>query len=106
MKKLSTLLTVLALLCCGVGCSMPRAPISGPIFTNVKDGMLVNPGPIPAEPKIGESMAVSFFGVTLGDSSIATARNAGGINRICFVDYESYGIFGVYSRTVTRVYGE
>jgi hypothetical protein len=74
--------------------------------SSIQTGQMVEPDPLPVEPKIGESTAVSFFGVTLGDTSVATAQSAGGIRRISLVDYESYGILGLYSRTVTRVYGE
>jgi hypothetical protein len=90
-----------------VGCAYPRSPI-GPytLYADVHDALLVNPGDIPDNLKEGTAEATSIVGVTLGDSSIDKARKSVGIKKIHYVDYHSWGILGVYSKTTTKVYGE
>ncbi|HVR75492.1 MAG TPA: TRL-like family protein [Planctomycetota bacterium] len=100
-------LAVLSLCFIAYGCSVPRSPIAGALYTNVKDVLIANPGPVPASLKPpGEAMATGIFGITTGDSSIETAMKNGGITKIHFVDYSSWGIMGIYGTTTTRVYGE
>lgn len=106
MSSMFKVLAVLSLCFIAYGCSVPRAPIAGALYTNVKDGLIANPGPIPASPKTGEAMATGIFGITTGDSSIETAAKNGGITKIHYVDYSSWGIMGIYGTTTTRVVGE
>ena len=88
------------------GCSMARSPILGVLYQDVSDVLLVNEGPMPENPKVGISQAMSIIGVTLGDSSLDTARKNGGITKIYYVDYYTWSVLSVYGRTETRVYGE
>jgi hypothetical protein len=103
-NKLSLVLTAVALILVGVGCSVPRSPIPGALYTDVKDGLMANSGPVGT--KEGSAMATSIFGITTGDCSIKAAMTAGAINDISYVDYHSWGILGVYSTTTTTVVGK
>ncbi len=104
MTKLGITLVAVTLVLVGLGCSLPRSPILGGIYTNVSDGLLANPGPVGT--KMGEATATGIVGVTLGDSSINAALAQGQITEISYVDYYSWGILGVYAKTTTRVYGK
>ncbi|MBI4606812.1 MAG: hypothetical protein HY721_33015 [Planctomycetes bacterium] len=104
MKSLCLTLVLASLVAVGLGCAMPRSPIPGILFANVSDGLAVGTGDV--SNKVGESMATSIVGITLGDASIKAAADKGGIKKIGHVDYHSWGVLGVYSTTTTRVYGE
>jgi len=106
MARLCFTLAAVSILGMSVGCAYPRAPIASPLFANVSDALLVNPGDIPDNLKEGSAEATSICGVTMGDSSIDKARKSVGIKKIHYVDYHSWGILGVYSKTTTKVYGE
>ena len=103
-KALAALLalTVLAV----SGCSMARSPIMGFLYQDVSDVLLVNTTDVPENPKVGTSKATSIVGVTLGDSSLDTARRNGGIKKVHYVDYHTWSVLSVYGWTETRVYGE
>jgi hypothetical protein len=96
------------------GCSMARSPIMGFIYQDVSDVLLINPADshggamhlIPENPKVGTAKATSIVGVTLGDSSLDTARRNGGIRKVHYVDYHTWSVMSVYGWTETRVYGE
>jgi hypothetical protein len=111
MRMSSLLFLALSLL--GVsGCSMARSPIIGFLYQDVSDVLLVNPAggspdaQIPENPKIGAARAISILGVTLGDSSLDTARRNAGIRKIHYVDYHTWSVLSVYGWTETRVYGD
>ncbi len=104
MNKLSLTLVAVALVAVGVGCSVPRAPIAGALYIDVKDGLAVNNGPLGADS--GSAEAYSICGITTGDCSITKAAANGGIKEISHVDYHSWGILGIYGTTTTTVYGK
>jgi hypothetical protein len=106
-SRILSLGTVTALLIfLTVGCTMPRTPIASGIYIKASDGMYANAGEIPATVKVGEATATGLLGVTWGDSSIDTARKNGQIKKIYYVDYDTFGILGVYAKVTTKVYGE
>jgi hypothetical protein len=80
------------------------------IFGNVKGTMQVFPD------KIGSKMGktcYTIFGLyiypvfLIGDASVKTAADNGGITKISLVDYEQESIFfNTYARTCIVVYGE
>lgn len=104
MNKLSLTLVSVALIAVGVGCSVPRAPIAGALYVDVKDGLAVNNGALGADS--GSATASSIFGITTGDCSISTAAANGSIKEVSHVDYHSWGILGIYGKTTTTVYGK
>lgn len=110
MRKVCLVLAALGLVSITIGCTAPRAPFGGgvtmPIYVDVSDALMVNAGDIPDNLKVGTSTAQSIVGVNMGDSSIDTARRNAQIKKIHYVDYHSWSIMGVYSKTTTRVYGE
>lgn len=106
MKKLYLTLAVASLAFLGLGCVQGRAPITGPLYSNISDGLIANPGPIPATCKVGEAKAQSVVGVAFGDSSINTAVKNGSITKIHYVDYHTWSILGIFGETTTKVYGE
>ena len=106
MKKLYLTLAVASFAFLGAGCVQGRAPITGPLYSDISDGLIANPGPIPASPKVGEAMAQSIVGIATGDASINAAVKQGGITKIHYVDYHTWSILGVFGKTTTKVYGE
>lgn len=106
MARILCALAAVGLLSVTIGCSTPRSPIPGPLYTNVKDVLIANPGPVGASPKVGTSEAKGIIGITLGDCSVEKAMQNGGISKIHYVDYESWGIMGIYAITKTHVHGE
>ena len=106
MVRTAVLAAVGLSLICFVGCSFPRAPITGTLFAEVSGNLDVTPGPYPDELKVGEAKATSIIGITTGDCSIDAARKAAGIKTIYSVDYTSRHVLSVWAETVTKVYGE
>jgi hypothetical protein len=103
-SKLCLTLVAVAVVSLSVGCSVPRAPISGSLYVDVKDNLQVNPGPL--GPNKGEATASSIIGITTGDCSVTTAAANGKITEISHVDYHSWGIMGIFAKTTTVVYGK
>jgi hypothetical protein len=44
--------------------------------------------------------------VALGDASIASAKAAGGIAQVAYVDHEIFSVLGIYGTTCTVVVGQ
>lgn len=105
MNKLTLTLVIAALVMVSFGCSVVRSPATYSLYANVKDGLGVGTGDVSTKPP-GEAAATTLFGITYGDSSIATAAKNGGITKIGHVDYHSWGIMGIYGITTTHVYGQ
>jgi TRL (tRNA-associated locus)-like protein len=60
-----------------------------------------------ADGKVGEACLSSLFGlVATGDASIETAKKAGGITQIAYVDHEQLSVVGVYATSCTIVHGQ
>ena len=106
MKRLYLTLAVASIAFLGVGCVQGRAPITGPLYSDISDGLIANPGPLPASPKVGTSTAKSIVGIATGDASIDAAVKSVGITKIHYVDYHTWSILGVIGETTTKVYGE
>ena len=88
------------------GCAyVVKQPVTGFLYSEVKDGMISNEGS--AMSKKGTATATSILGwVATGDASITAAMKNGGITKVHHVDNESTGIIGIYATYTTVVYGE
>ena len=87
------------------GCAAGRAPVTGFIYTDVKDSASVTGNSLAS--KRGTAQATSILGwVGQGDASAQAAAQAGGIKKISHVDYHTTSILGVYAPYTTDVYGE
>jgi hypothetical protein len=100
----------LALAACGMlfvgGCSLASTPIHGTLYTgNLKSPVMMGDNTA-GHSKTGEAMATSIIGVTMGDCSIATAMQNGGITKVHHVDSEVLTILSVYVTYKTVVYGD
>ncbi len=92
------------------GCLVaPVVPPYGQIFTDYKapldyDQQASKSG---ADLKEGKAETMSVLGlVALGDASINTAAQNGGITVVHGADYEYFNVLGVYQRFTTVVRGE
>lgn len=87
------------------GCSAVKSPVTGMIYTDIKDGMAVTANA--GSSKVGTAEAKGILGVVaIGDASIQAAAKEAGITRIQHVDYHSKSYVGVYSVYTVIVYGE
>jgi hypothetical protein len=86
------------------GCVAGVAPVVAPVTLNVKGPVAA--GSAASGAKVGRSEAWGFAFVAMGDASIASAMQNGGITRIHHVDQETLNILWIYSRYTTIVYGE
>ena len=87
------------------GCAQARAPLTGGIYTDVKDTSTVTGNTLGS--KVGTAKASSVLGiVATGDASVQAAAKAGGITKISHVDYHSVGILGLHATYTVEVYGE
>ena len=88
------------------GCAyVVKQPVTGFIYSEVKDGMLTNEGT--GMSKKGTATATSILGwVATGDASISAAMKNGGITKVHHVDFESTSIIGIYATYTVVVYGE
>lgn len=90
---------------CCIGCGVVKSPVSGGLYTDVKDGLAVtnNAG----SSKVGTAEAKGYLGlIAMGDASIQAAARDAGITRIHHVDYQSKSYIGVYNVYTVIVYGE
>lgn len=89
------------------GCAMGQTTAYGGVFTQAKGPVAVGPNTNPNYSKMGTSQSSSILGIVgLGDSSITSAMENGGIQKIHHVDQESSGILGIYFTHKTIVYGD
>ena len=79
----------------GLLCTFARGPIS-----------VADPGPLPADPRIGTAESHSSLFFTYGDASIEAAMKNGDITRVHHVDYEIKSILGLFTEYTTIVVGE
>ena len=57
--------------------------------------------------KVGNSSAVSILGVVaVGDCSLKTAMERGGLKTAEFADYEYFNVLGIYQKVTLHVWGE
>ena len=103
MKKQIVLLSAIAgaALLSGCASTIPQ----GSFFTDVKVPVSAAEGV--ASLKTGKSQCKSFFGVvTVGDSSIETAKKNGGITKVATVDWKAKSILGIVGEYECTVKGE
>ncbi len=96
----------------------PVVPPPGVIYTNYKapvdydfseHGMGTNAADLKSGMSEVKRINIPYVNLSFawgGDASLKTAAADGGINTINFVDYETFGILTVYTRTRFHVYGE
>lgn len=102
MKKIFVALCA-AVFC--VSCGIVKTPVTGALYTDVKDGVAVTANA--GSSKVGTAQAAGYLGlVALGDASIQAAAKEAGITRIHHVDYQSKSYLGIYNVYTTIVYGE
>ena len=102
MKKLLALAFAVGMF---TACGVVKTPVTGMIYTDVKDGLAVtgNAG----SSKVGTAEAKGYLGVVaLGDAGIQAAAKEAGITRIHHVDYQAKSYVGVYNVYTVIVYGE
>ena len=106
MKKLIMIFVVCFGLSTLVGCGGVMSPVSGALFTGLKAPFWAGAGG-GCGPETGTSECMGILGlVAIGDASIKTAAENGGITKIHAVDYEAFSVLGVFSKFTTIVYGE
>jgi hypothetical protein len=102
MKKLLLVVGIAALLS---SCAMAPSPLMGGLFTKVQAPLAVtsNQGSV----KVGTAEATSILGIiATGDASINAAAKSAGITKIHHVDYEGFGVLGIFAKYTVYVYGE
>ncbi|MCC5876147.1 MAG: TRL-like family protein [Candidatus Sumerlaeia bacterium] len=90
------------------GCLVaPVMPPPGMLYTDYKAPLDFDMNATKNATRRGESETMSILGlVALGDGSVKTAAQNGGITTIHSADYEYFNIIGVYQRYRTVVYGD
>jgi hypothetical protein len=104
MKNVMLAIALAGLLSVMVGCAYPVG-YGGSFIVDAKHAVAVG-DPSAAMTKEGKAEVVGIIIITLGDGSISAACKDGGITKIHHVDVEQLGVLGIYSRTITRVYGQ
>lgn len=91
----------------GCGYTAPVIPPTGFVYTNIKAPIDIDAASSPMPMKSGMSQSMSILGlVALGDASLHSAAEQGGITAVEHVDYEFMTILGIYSRFRTVAYGQ
>jgi len=88
-----------------MGCATATSPVTGSIFTDVKAtyGAISNSG----ASKQGSATCTSILGaVAVGDCSVGSAMQDGGISKVQRVDYKTKSILGIYATHTVIVSGE
>jgi hypothetical protein len=85
------------------GCA--NAPVIAPLTIDQK-GPVAGFDSTAGSSKVGRAQAEGILIVGYGDASISAAAAEGEITKIHHVDCEVLGIFGIYTRYETIVYGE
>lgn len=103
MKKLTALLSAVALMALLSGCA--SAIPQGGLFTEVTLPA-AGAGNVSAA-KTGTSECTSILGmVATGDCSIEAAARNGKISKISHVDFKASNILGIFGKYTTTVYGD
>lgn len=109
MKKLLAIAAVATL---SVPGCMTLGGVSGGPY--VHDGYIatVVKGPLTATSNVGVSKtgtacSHNLFGIVAwGDSSITAAKSNGGITKVAQVDFDRFGVLGIYGKVCTLAKGE
>lgn len=96
---------------CAVGVYPGGPSIAGGILTSTTQpaqSLTVATDASASTSKTGSASTVAFLGLfAMGDSSVNTAMNNGGIKKVHNVDHSVNSfLFGLYSQTTTTVHGE
>ena len=106
-KKLMLLLVLAVAISAFSACAIVTSPVGGSIYLDVHAPHSATAADAAGDLKVGEGIATSILGIVgTGDASVNTAMNAGGIQKIHFVDYHSWQILGLYGVYTVKVYGE
>jgi len=107
MKKLGLFALVACVAFAATACVAPYgAPNYGGLVTmNVKGPVAVGDNSVGMS-KMGVAESQGIIFVSMGDASIKTAMENGGITKVHHVDCEAFSVLGIYSTYKTVVYGE
>ena len=107
MKKLAGLAAAAAIVGT-LGCySAPVMPPPGMVFADIKAPLDYDQEASSVSNSSGSAESLSILGlVALGDCSINTAANNGGLSTLHGADYEYFNVIGVYQTFTTVVYGD
>jgi uncharacterized protein YceK len=87
------------------GCASVRTDAVGVIFNGTSGPVAV--GVSTGTSKKGKACASSILGaIATGDASIEAAKKAGGITKVASVDFDSFGVLGIFAKTCTIAIGE
>ena len=107
MKKAVTFFTlgsIAVLFSLLAGCMPVASPVAGGIYADVKWGNFVTTET--AATKEGKACAQTILGwFATGDASIGTAKTAGGVTKVSYVDHTSHNILGIFAEFCTIVKG-
>jgi hypothetical protein len=87
------------------GCATAATPVgNGWVYTHVHGP--VDAGQAASSGKMGRACAANYLGVVaMGDASIESAKQHGGISNVASVDHDTFTVAGVYARFCTVVRG-
>ena len=95
-------IATLAMTSCAI---LPTELGTAGLYTNVQVGNTATANSVGH--KVGSAQAMNFLGLfAIGDASINSAANKGGIKKISHVDVQKSNFLGIYSTYTTYVYGE
>ncbi len=105
MKKISLAIAAIATLAMTSCAILPTELGTAGLYTNVQVGNTATANSVGH--KVGSAQAMNFLGLfAIGDASINSAANKGGIKKISHVDVQKSNFLGIYSTYTTYVYGE
>ncbi|MEQ8820102.1 MAG: TRL-like family protein [Sumerlaeia bacterium] len=89
------------------GCySAPVMPPPGMIYQDTKSIIDVDAQSTQMSSRSGSAESVSYLGlVALGDCSLTTAAQNGGVSTVNQVDYQFFNVLGIYQKFTTIAYG-
>ncbi len=91
-----------------VGCYVtPVRPPMGLIFSDYRAPLSADNQGVEYDTTLhGQAKVETYLGyVAVGDSSLKTAMEDGGIQNLSFADYEYFNILGIYQRFIIHAYG-
>ncbi|MCL5270163.1 MAG: TRL-like family protein [bacterium] len=92
------------------GCAFYQAPVMPPpgfIVSSIQAPIDTDADQTPVSTRQGEASSMSILGlVAVGDASIKTAAEEGGLKKIDHVDYRYLNVLFIFQKFTTIVYGE
>ena len=87
--------------------SAPFTPPGGALYSDIQAPLSIEPEGTKLGSKVGEASSTSILGLyAVGDVSVATAAEAGGITTVRHIDYKMKNLLGVLSTFTIVVYGD